>query len=96
MRCGWCEERILAGDDTRDIPHYGKAIGLVPHEKGTHIERVTYHVSCFARMCLGGLNHQLGICRCCGGILDPDPMGMSRREAAQAAYDNYQRKKGSK
>jgi hypothetical protein len=43
------------------------------------------HTECGLRSVLGGVNHQLGLCSCCGGTLPPDPPGLSRREAAQAA-----------
>jgi hypothetical protein len=43
------------------------------------------HVECGVRQALGGVNHQLGLCICCGGTRDPDPPGLSRRDAARAA-----------
>lgn len=43
------------------------------------------HVECLLRQVVGGVNHQLGRCSCCGGTEDPDPPGMTAREAARAA-----------
>lgn len=45
----------------------------------------TSHYECFFRQTIGGVNHILGKCWCCGGQEDPDPPGMSVREAAKAA-----------
>lgn len=41
-----------------------------------------FHVECAARMVIGGMNHLLGRCTCCGGTEPPDPPGLSKREAA--------------
>jgi len=43
------------------------------------------HWECGLRSVFGGVNHINGLCSCCGGNLDPDPEGLSRREAAKAA-----------
>jgi hypothetical protein len=43
------------------------------------------HLECALRQVLGGVNHQLGLCTCCGGTRDPDPPGLTQREAARAA-----------
>lgn len=48
------------------------------------------HAECHLRSVLGGVNHQKGLCTCCGGDEPPDPPGMTRREAAQAAWDYHQ------
>ncbi len=44
-----------------------------------------YHIECFTRAISGGLNHQRGLCTCCGGTLPPDPPGLTKRQAAVAA-----------
>lgn len=44
------------------------------------------HFECGARAILGGLNHMKGTCSCCGGPDDPDPPGLTVRQAARAAY----------
>jgi hypothetical protein len=36
-------------------------------------------------MMIGGLNHLLGRCTCCGGTEPPDPPEMTPRQAALAA-----------
>lgn len=43
------------------------------------------HTECGVRQALGGVYHQLGLCFCCGGGMDPDPPGLSLRDAARAA-----------
>lgn len=51
------------------------------------------HVECLARSVIGSLGHQQGRCPCFGGSED-DPPGLSRREAARAAYDYYWARRG--
>ena len=43
------------------------------------------HLECGLRSVVGGLNHLTGACSCCGGDQEPDPPGLSRREAAIVA-----------
>ena len=43
------------------------------------------HFECGLRSVVGGLNHLMGTCSCCGGDQEPDPPGLSRREAAIVA-----------
>jgi hypothetical protein len=43
------------------------------------------HWECGLRSVVGGINHQNGLCSCCGGTLPPDPEGVSKREAARMA-----------
>jgi hypothetical protein len=76
--CGWCDEAIVEGDDGLLIPILGGGRSHVP-----------YHYACQMRSVIGGVNHQLGACICCGGILPPDPPELTRREAAQAALDAF-------
>lgn len=47
------------------------------------------HWECGLRALVGGINHQRGKCSCHGGKEDPDPPGLSRREAAKAAADYF-------
>jgi hypothetical protein len=44
-----------------------------------------FHIECRMRMVLGGVNHILGTCMCCGGTDDPDPPNVSKRKAALLA-----------
>jgi rRNA maturation protein Nop10 len=44
-----------------------------------------FHVECAARMAIGGMNHLLKRCTCCGGTEPPDPPGLTKREAARHA-----------
>lgn len=46
---------------------------------------IPMHEECGLRSILGGINHLLGLCTCCGGTQPPDPPGLTRREAALRA-----------
>lgn len=74
--CAYCTESIRQGEEGVFIWHVGEA--------GTSGYR-PYHRECNVRMLIGGLNHQLGKCTCCGGTEPPDPPGLSKRQAAIAA-----------
>ena len=43
------------------------------------------HWECAARMVIGGANHLLGRCTCCGGTEPPDDPTLTKREAARTA-----------
>lgn len=73
--CLWCEEPIVAGESGVLIPHV--ADGTVTDQP--------WHLECFLRSILGGINHQRGRCTCCGGDQPPDPPGLTKREAARLA-----------
>jgi hypothetical protein len=47
------------------------------------------HWECGLRSVAGGLNHQRGMCSCCGGTEDPDPPELTRRDAAKAAAKEW-------
>lgn len=72
--CLWCQEPIAAGDQGFLIPHVDTTITLKPH-----------HLECQIRSIVGGVNHIEGRCLCCGGTEDPDPPGLTRRQAAVMA-----------
>lgn len=72
--CAHCAEPIGLHDDGLLIPSFDV--------NATHYP---FHYECHLRMVVGGLNHQLGCCTCCGGVHPPDPPGMSLREAARLA-----------
>lgn len=53
------------------------------------------HYECGLRHAIGGVNHILGRCSCCGGDQDPDPPDLTRRQAAIAAVKLWeQRQRG--
>jgi hypothetical protein len=47
-----------------------------------------FHEACYLRGMVGSVGHQLGTCSCHGGG-DGDPPGMSKREAARAAFQLF-------
>jgi hypothetical protein len=102
VSCLHCEEPIEGGDSGHVMPYMGArpeelvcAIGddgvLRPLERGVYIAQ---HLECFLRGTFGGVNHIEGRCFCCGGDEDPDPPGLTRREAARAAVYAWERKHG--
>jgi hypothetical protein len=59
--CGHCGEPIAANDDGVLVPTLGEA------------HRIAFHYECNLRTMVGGVNHQLHRCTCCGGSEPPDP-----------------------
>lgn len=80
--CAWCEEPFTVEDGGVEIP----CVGMEP------MAPLHYHVECFMRTIVGGLNHVRGECTCCGGTDDPDPDDMTKREASKAAVDEWIRR----
>jgi hypothetical protein len=85
--CGRCGEAIGADDDGVILP---LALG-----RGA-VKWRPYHYECQLRGVIGGLNHQMGRCTCCGGTEPPDPEDMTAREAAKAAVSYFQAGRGAK
>lgn len=84
--CAWCAEAFLATDS-------GLLLGYIDTDVSPAPRELAYHYLCHLRMIVGGLNHLRGLCTCCGGTLDPDPEGMTRREAACAAIEEWNRRR---
>lgn len=74
-KCLWCDEPIGPADNGFMEPCL--RCGTASAEP--------WHQECLCRQIVGGVNHQAGMCVCCGGTLDPDPPHMTKREAARAA-----------
>jgi len=74
-RCLYCGEAVSAAERAA-MKETLPAFGMI-------------HRDCSLRMVVGGVNHQLGRCSCCGGTEDPDPPSMTKREAARAAARLY-------
>ncbi len=74
QECGWCGEAIVFDD-------YGL---LLPGP----IE-VAYHYPCYMRTIIGSVGHQRKTCSCYGGS-EEDPEGMTSRQAAEAALEEYE------
>lgn len=83
--CLWCGEPIEADSSGVIMPYV---------DAGTNVHRTAMHVECYLRQGLGGLNHIEGRCLCCGGNEDPDPPGLTMREAAVAAVAAFERREG--
>lgn len=79
--CGRCGERIEAQDDGM----------LVLHVDDSGTTHRPYHYECHMRGVIGGLNHIMGQCICCGGSEPTDPPEMTKREAAHAAVQAWRR-----
>lgn len=78
--CPHCEEPV-------DDPDTAEPVACLT---ATGVELRVSHPECAMRAIIGGLNHLLGRCSCCGGSEPPDPPEMTRREAAQAAVAYWQ------
>jgi hypothetical protein len=80
--CAWCEEVFEEGDSGLLIPSVGEDL------KAT---LSSYHRECFLRSIVGSVGHIKGECPCCGGE-SGDPPGMTMREAAKAAVEEWERR----
>lgn len=80
MHCKRCDEAFTADSD-------GFLMTYWDADKGAH--DIGMHYECHMRQIIGGLNHLLGICTCCGGDAPPDPPALSKRQAAQAAVQYW-------
>ncbi len=56
------------------------------------MSNVPMHLDCSMRSFIGGANHITGTCSCCGGDQPPDPPGLSKREAATLAHNQWRRR----
>lgn len=74
--CFRCHEPVLTGGEW--TTYFDGKVGRL----------VALHRECATRSLIGGLNHLMGRCTCCGGTAPPDPPEMTKREAAIAAV-NY-------
>lgn len=74
--CLHCEEPVLP-EERSQVSYFLNAEGTVENRR-THWE-------CQARSVIGSVGHQLGMCSCQGGTFE-DPQGLSKRDAARAAY----------
>jgi len=80
MICQYCGETI----ENNAMP--------MPHFDGKQFYINRYHYECYMRMIVGGTNHLNKTCKCFGGSDEPDPPEMTKRQAALAAFDLWQKK----
>jgi hypothetical protein len=81
--CAYCDEPITGPSN------------VLPHLDQGGWTTKTYHRECSLRMVIGGINHILRRCTCCGGTEPPDPPGRTRRQAALMAVVAWQRREES-
>lgn len=81
--CLHCEEIVGFGDQGVMMLHYDGTSAATQQP---------LHLECHLRMIVGGANHVIGTCTCCGGTQPPDPPGLSKREAARMAQIAFERK----
>lgn len=75
VTCLWCREKTMIGDT-----------GVI-YSNGP-----VAHLECFLRQTYGSVGHQRGLCMCNGGPgTMTDPEGMTIRQAARAAVDEFER-----
>jgi len=77
--CQLCEEPLLPGDRLSPSLFNGKHV----------------HHECGFRAIIGGANHIMGRCTCCGGREPPDPPGLTAREAAREAMRAFERREAN-
>ena len=87
--------RTFAGDitltpsaDRSSYTNDGTLTLMDPNEPGMEGEDVWWHQPCFFRSVIGSVGHLLGRCSCFGGDVE-DPDGMTKRQAARAAYETW-------
>jgi hypothetical protein len=69
---------------TNDCGRCGEPIE--PGERFQELGGMLFHWECAARMVIGGANHLLGRCTCCGGTEPPDDPSLTKREQARTAF----------
>lgn len=73
--CGRCGEVFVEGDAGVTAPRLCEG----------DWKNVAYHYECNLRAVIGGANHLMKRCTCCGGTEPPDPPEYTTRQAAQFA-----------
>lgn len=74
--CELCNEPLIPGEPISPTSFNGKPV----------------HFECGLRSVIGGANHILKLCSCCGGDQPPDPPGLSARDAARLAYSVWRQR----
>lgn len=72
------------------VPCIYCASPILAAEMGTMENLGPLHYECQMRMIAGSVGHQLKQCSCYGGTME-DPEGLTKREAAIAAYKLWKR-----
>jgi hypothetical protein len=80
--CDWCGDLVVAGD-------YGVTMPRILSEDGG-VTTAVFHRECHLRQIFGSVGHQQLQCRCYGGTTE-DPPELTKRQAARAAVDYFER-----
>jgi hypothetical protein len=65
---------------------------ILPGERSIIPGMQLLHRECECRMVFGSVGHQKGRCTCHGGT-EGDPLGLTKREAARAAWEFFRAQK---
>jgi hypothetical protein len=102
MKQGWFGENwgapLCFEDEHIETPvgkscHHCEEIFVVGDKGITNRQGYSWHIECNMRMVIGGVNHLRGTCTCCGGKNEPDPPYISRRQAAQVAVIEWEKRR---
>ena len=103
MKHGWFGESwgapTCSDDDHIKTPvgtscHHCAEI-IVEGDQGiTNTQGWSWHLECYLRGIVGGVNHIRGTCHCCGGKDEPDPPFISKRQAAYVAMLEWEKRNG--
>lgn len=88
--CVHCGFHAVRGDCERCGEPFGRS------DESEYIHPGFFHTECAARMVIGGMNHLLGRCTCCGGTEPPDPPDLTKREAARNALAVFRAQQAQK
>jgi hypothetical protein len=84
--CIHCDEPVEKSDDGIIMPVVGMRVGeYTPDPRPNY---APMHLACFMRDVVGSVGHQNKTCSCFGGN-EEDPVGMTKKEAAEAAYREF-------
>jgi hypothetical protein len=82
--CAHCDEPIAEGDQGYLIPAFRTA---------SEMEILPWHFECHMREVVGSVGHLQKKCHCFGGT-ESDPPGMTKRQAAAAAWGLFNQLQG--
>jgi hypothetical protein len=84
--CVYCDEPIEKSDNGLIMPVGEMRVG--EYSPDPRPDFISIHLVCFMREIVGSVGHQKKTCSCFGGN-EEDPVGMTKKEAAEAAYREF-------